>query len=142
MRGFLWVINESGIVAKLYFDSKTGVVKPVNLKKKDYEHGFKIAAWALRLTKGMGTRGEFGYAKENIVYAIKPPLTLVLVADQPINNSPFIYGFLRKTLSEIRSQIDGVVLLELIEEKLREMLKKVPKPLDVVKPKYDYNMLF
>ena len=37
MRGYLWVINESGIVAKIRFDSSTREVKPVELKKKDYE---------------------------------------------------------------------------------------------------------
>ena len=139
MKGYLWVINESGIVAKIRFDSSTKEVKPVELKKKDYELGFKIAAWVLRLSRGKGSKGELGYAKENIVYAISIPVTLVLVADRQINNSPFIYGFLRTTLERIREDVDGVVLLELIEEKLREMLKNIPKPLEIVKPKYEHD---
>ena len=138
MKGYLWVINEAGIVAKLYFDREKQLVKRMKLAKRDYEVAFKISAWVLRLAgKRPLAVGEMGAAKENIIYAMKGTLIVILQANIDISNSPYIYGFLKKIIEKIRANVDGVVIVDYIEKDLIEMLKNLPKPLLMAKPKYD-----
>lgn len=140
MKGFLWVINEAGIVAKLLFDREKQVVKRMKLNKRDYEVAFKISAWILRLAgKRPLAIGEIGAAKENIIYAMKGTLIVVLQADIDISNSPYIYGFLKNVIEKIRANIDGVVIVDYIEEDLKKMLLNLPEPLLTAKPKYDIS---
>ena len=131
------MVNEVGIVTKLYFDSNKKKVKQVKLTKKDYEVAFKISAWVLRISSRRPISiGEIGYAKENIVYATKGSIIVILQADREIYDSPYIYGYMKRILESIRSNIDGVIVIDYIEKHLNEMLKNLPKPLKTAEPKH------
>jgi len=141
MKGYLWVVNEAGLVTKIYFDKEKNIVKKVKERREDYSSAFKIAAWILQLSKRRPMSvGEVGYAKENIIYAMKGSLIIVLVADRKINNSPYIYGFLRTILERIRANTDGVILVDLVERDLKNMLRLLPRPLETAKPKYEIDI--
>ena len=141
MRGYLWVINEGGLVTKFYFDKKKGEVREEKASKKDYERSFVIAAYVLRAT-GDG-KGEFGYVKENIVYFMKDGKIFVLVADRSIADSPYIYGFLRKLASKLGNLVDGYAIIDVVEELVKRELFNIPTPLPPVKlPKKNIDAFF
>lgn len=131
MKGYLWIISELGPIAKIYFDKEKGEIKPLTLKKKDYERGFLISAYVLRASKD-NHRGEFGYVKENIIYHMKGSKIFVLVANMKVANSPYVYGFLKELGKRLYSAIDGVALIHEVEELVRKILFKLPSPLPPV----------
>ena len=141
MRGYLWVINEAGLVTKMVFDSEKNFVGRVKIGRDDYDRAFRIAAWVLQLQKRKNrSTGEVGFVKENIIYALKGTVIAVLVADREIINSPYLYGYLRRIVDIVRANTDGVVIVDLVEKELEKMLKNLPKPLDVVRKKYDVEI--
>jgi len=132
LKGYLWIINEGGLVSKFYFDKEKSIVRSVKLSSKDYEKGFIISAYVLRASRGGGRIGKFGCVKENIVYFMKDSKILVLVADTPLANSPYVYGFLKELALKIHKVIDGYALLHIVEKIVKKQLFNIPTPLKPV----------
>jgi len=138
VKGILWLVNETGPVAKIMFDTESRKVKNLKLNKDDYERAFKISAYLLRLIAKSGREyGELGHVKDNIIYARHGSIIVILNADTEIANSPYIYGYLRIILRKIRENMDGVIIVDEITDILRKMVMNMPKPLSTVKPKYE-----